>query len=369
MRTIIRNFYSLIFTILAWIIPLVLYAAVNKDTPNTDIHLAYKTGYIFEYLVTASILLGTLHWLLNKVTDLPTIRKLAIGLIIVIRFVSFIFILALYDAIDIMTIFDERFSLLPKKFTLQFLTSSQFLGVVLYFLFIDTIYAWFYQIRTILGKTVFRNLLLGKYRTPRAEKRIFMFIDMKDSTKHAEQLGHVKFTKLIQECFRDFGLIAEKRGVDIYQYIGDEVVTSWFIGKGIKNQNCLHLYYDFQDQLLKNWPEYLRKYNVKPVFKAGIHCGHVTVAEIGLFKRGIEYLSDVLNTASRIQGLCNKYQSDILISKEVFDLLDENPDFQMEIIQDVALKGKSKKVDIFSVKHISIEGHKISSLQAGRGAE
>ena len=41
-------------------------------------------------------------------------------------------------------------------------------------------------------------------------KRIFMFIDMKDSTTHAEQLGHVKFTHLIQDCFRDFGIIAEK---------------------------------------------------------------------------------------------------------------------------------------------------------------
>jgi adenylate cyclase len=174
---------------------------------------------------TASILLGSLHWLLNKVTDFPSIRKLSIGLIIIIRFMSFILILALYDAVDIMKIFDERFSLLPKKFTLQWLTSSQFLGAVLYFLFIDTIYAWFYQIRTILGKRVFRNLLLGKYRTPRAEERIFMFIDMKDSTKHAEQLGHVKFTRLIQQCFRDFGLIAEKRGVDIYQYIGDEDVA------------------------------------------------------------------------------------------------------------------------------------------------
>jgi adenylate cyclase len=42
----------------------------------------------------------------------------------------------------------------------------------------------------------------------------------------------------------------------------------------------------------------------------------------GLFKRGIEYLSDVLNTAARIQGVCNKYQADLLISREIFDLLE-----------------------------------------------
>jgi hypothetical protein len=88
---------------------MVLYAIVFKETPDTDINLAFRTGYFVEYILTASILLGTLHWLLNKVTDLPNIRKLSIGLIIVIRFVSFIFILALYDTIDIMAIFDERY--------------------------------------------------------------------------------------------------------------------------------------------------------------------------------------------------------------------------------------------------------------------
>ena len=239
---------------------------------------------------------------------------------------------------------------MPKKFTPELFTSGHFYGSLLYILFIDTIFGWFYQIRTIIGEKTFRNLLLGKYRKPRAEKRIFMFIDMKDSTTHAEQLGHVKFTRLIQECFRDFGLISRKRKVDIYQYIGDEVVVSWYIKPGIKDQNCLRLFFDFQERLVKKWPGYLRKYNIKPVFKAGVHSGHVTVAEIGLFKRGIEYLSDVLNTASRIQDLCNQYQADLLISKDVFEQLDENTDFKMEIIQNVGLKGKEQKMDIFSVK-------------------
>jgi adenylate cyclase len=341
-----------VITIIAWIFPVALLSFLNKDVQNTDIYLAYRTGNYFSYLVISSIFLGSIHWILNKVTDLPQIRKWSMGLIIGIRFIGFIVILALYDLLDLMSYVDVKFAQLPNKITSDFFSTGYFYITVLYIMFIDTLYGWFYQIRTILGKKVFRNLLLGKYRTPRAEKRIFMFIDMKDSTKHAEQLGHVKFTKLIQDCFREFGLIAEKRGVDIYQYIGDEVVASWYIDKGIKNQNCLYLYFDFQDQLLKNWPEYLRKYNVKPVFKAGIHCGHVTVAEIGLFKRGIEYLSDVLNTASRIQGLCNKYEADLLISNDLFELLDENPNFKMEIIQDVALKGKEKKVDIFSVKRV-----------------
>jgi adenylate cyclase len=347
---ILQNLYSLVLTIIAWIFPVALLAVLNKDIPSSDIFIAYKTGNLFVYLMISAFLLGSVHWLLNRITDLPNIRELSMGLIMSIRFFSFILILALYDTLDILTFFDEKFADLPKKFTPELFTSGHFYGTLLYILFIDTIYGWFYQIRTILGEKTFRNLLLGKYRKPRAEKRIFMFIDMKDSTTHAEHLGHVKFTRLIQECFRDFGIIARKRKVDIYQYIGDEVVVSWYIKSGIHKQNCLRLFFDFRDQLLKNWPNYQRKYNIKPVFKAGIHSGHVTVAEIGLFKRGIEYLGDVLNTASRIQGMCNQYQADLLISREVLDQLDENPDFKMEIIENVGLRGKEQKVDIFSVK-------------------
>lgn len=351
---IMRELASLVLTIVAWFLPLALISIICKDLPDTDVYIAYRTGNFYMYVIIISMLLGGVHWLLNRITDIPAIRRLSLSLIFGIRIVSFLFIIAFYDFLDIMTIFDENFALVTQKINFKYITSSQFLSTVALFLFIDTIYGWFYQIRTILGKTIFRNLLLGKYRIPRAEQRIFMFIDMKDSTAHAEKLGHVKFTCLIQECFRDFGVIAQKRDVDIYQYIGDEVVVSWWIKPGIREQNCLRLFFDFRDKLQKNWPEYQRKYHVKPVFKAGIHSGHVTVAEIGLYKRGIEYLSDVLNTAARIQRMCNQYEADLLISGDVYGYFNEIPDFKMKAIENVQLKGKQQKVQIYSVQQTAI---------------
>jgi adenylate cyclase len=80
--------------------------------------------------------------------------------------------------------------------------------------------------------------------------------------------------------------------------------------------------------------------------KAGIHSGHVTVAEIGLYKRGIEYLSDVLNTAARIQGMCNQFEVDLLISGEVYEYFSDIPDLKMKAIENVQLKGKQQKVQI-----------------------
>jgi adenylate cyclase len=348
---LLRNFYSLVFTIVAWIIPLALLVFMNRETPGSDISLAFKTGKFIELLLVSVIMFGVVHWLLNRMTDIPNIRKMSMGFIIAIRFLGFFLTLVLYEILDVMTIFDERFGFLPDKISIEFFTSGYFLSLWLYILFVDTIYSSFYQIRTLIGKHIFRNLLLGKYRTPRTEKRIFMFIDMKDSTTHAERLGHLKFTRLIQKCFRDFGMIAMKRRVNIYQYVGDEVIVSWLIRPGLNNQNCLRLFFEFREKLLENSGNYQREFGLKPIFKAGVHMGDVTVAEIGVAKRGIEYLSDVLNTTARIQGMCNQYDTDILISRKLHDELDESPDIDMKHVESMILKGKTQKVDLYRVTH------------------
>lgn len=341
---------SLILTVLAWLFPIMILAVLTQDKRETDIYIALRTGNLIEILIVSSILLGGLHWLLNRLTDIAYIRRLSFSVIIGFRFLCFAIIMIAYDFFDVMALFDEQFNQIPKRFNVDLNNMGSVYGNMLYFMFIDTLYSWFYQIRTILGKNTFRNLLLGKYRTPRAEKRIFMFIDMQDSTTHAEQLGHVKFTHLIQECFRDFGEIARKREVDIYQYVGDEVIVSWHIEQGIQKQNCLRLFFEFHEQLKRKWPAYQEKYNIKPVFKAGIHSGMVSVAEIGLYKRGIEYLSDVLNTAARIQSLCNQYQASILISKDVYKQLGKDQEFEIKFMENVLLKGKEQKIDIYSVE-------------------
>lgn len=45
-------------------------------------------------------------------------------------------------------------------------------------------------------------------------------------------------------------------------------------------------------------------------FKAGLHGDKVTAVEAGDIKRDIAYYSDTLNTAARIEIVCNKYNKD-----------------------------------------------------------
>jgi len=81
-----------------------------------------------------------------------------------------------------------------------------------------------------------------------------------------------------------------------------------------------------------------------------VHSGHVTVAEIGDIKRDIAYLSDVLNTAARIQAECNTYEKNLLISRDVKNLLPEDTQVTFVPLGFASLRGKETKVEIFGVE-------------------
>jgi len=92
---------------------------------------------------------------------------------------------------------------------------------------------------------------LGKYRTPREEERIFMFMDLKSSTSTAERLGHLKYSAFIRDCFSDIDQVLYPHCAQIYQYVGDEVVIMWPEQEGLRNQFCVRFYFAVKDQFRK----------------------------------------------------------------------------------------------------------------------
>jgi adenylate cyclase len=177
-----------------------------------------------------------------------------------------------------------------------------------------------------------------------------MFLDMKSSTSIAEALGSVKNFKLLNEIFYDVtDSILETKG-EIYQYVGDEIVISWELEKGIENANCINCYFNISATLKAYSEKYQSKYNLVPSFKAGVHYGEVTVGEIGVIKRDIIFSGDVLNTTARIQELCNKYAEKLIVSKNILDLMNFKNDFILKELGEMNLRGRAEPVVLFSVR-------------------
>jgi adenylate cyclase len=207
----------------------------------------------------------------------------------------------------------------------------------------------FHTLRAKIGFADFGNLLIGRYRKPAEEERTFMFLDLKSSTAIAEQLGHRRYSSLIQDCFRDLtGTLLATRA-EVYQYVGDEAVLSWPVDLATAGANCLRAYFEFAGVLEARREYYLGAYGLAPVFKAGINLGLVTVVEVGVLKRAIVYHSDVLNTAARVQALCNEHDKTLLVTDAVMKKFPDAP-YRFDFIGDIVLRGKAQAVGVYSVE-------------------
>ena len=94
---------------------------------------------------------------------------------------------------------------------------------------------------------------------------------------------------------------------------------------------------------------YRDKYQAVPQFKAGAHLGSVIAGEIGIIKRDITYSGDILNTTARIQGQCNALNSQLLISKSLFEYISPNENWIFKPQGAIALRGKKEELELFSV--------------------
>jgi adenylate cyclase len=111
----------------------------------------------------------------------------------------------------------------------------------------------------------------------------------------------------------------------------------------------LKCFFDIGEVVNHKASYYRDKYGMIPEFKAGIHCGSVTTGEIGLIKKEIVHTGDVLNTASRIQNLCNQYRVNLIISKTMHSKLKETGAFAFESLGNIALKGKRQSLELLKV--------------------
>ncbi len=195
---------------------------------------------------------------------------------------------------------------------------------------------------------VFMDILVGRYINPKEEKRIVMFMDLKDSTPIAERMGHSLYFLFIRDfIYRVSQAIIEFEGT-IYQYVGDEVVCSWPLNRQ-NAKKCLDVVIESRKNIQKRSEHFRRKYDEVPEFRVGIHVGKVTVGEIGVLKKDLAMSGDVMNTTARIRSACNELRHNFIVSKNYMEYIDLKT-WQAESLGEVELKGKGTTIELFTLK-------------------
>ena len=232
---------------------------------------------------------------------------------------------------------------------IQFYGAFAFWSIVLYMAVIVDVALFFSEVRDYLGGNIFYNYSFGTYFKPQKENRIFMFLDMKSSTTIAEKMGHTQYFELIKSYYADMTDALLETSGEIYQYVGDEIVISWPQKEGLVDNNCLKCFQKINDSIQHAGDQYKSRFGFIPEFKAGLHVGEVTAGEIGTLKKEIIYTGDVLNTAARIQSLCNHYESKILISEPLKQQLDLTEKMALTEIGNITLRGKTHSMPLYKV--------------------
>ena len=230
------------------------------------------------------------------------------------------------------------------------ITNRIFWLVIAYFIICSLLFTFVRLANDKFGKGVILKMLVGHYRKPREVVRILMFLDLKSSTTIAEDLGHLKYSQFIQDCFYYLNRIVNKYDAEIYQYVGDEAVLTWTHKRGTSNLNCVKLFFEFENKIRRHSKYYMKRYGIVPEFKAGLHSGKIIIAEVGTVKKELAYHGDVINTTSRIQEQCNEYNESLLISEEFLLELNLGTKFKAVSLGDELLAGKTEELKLFAIR-------------------
>lgn len=211
---------------------------------------------------------------------------------------------------------------------------------------ITAITQFVFQMSVKFGHSTLWKIITGKYRRPRGEKRIFMFVDLNSATSVAERLGEEKYHHLLKDFFAHItNPIIDNEG-EIYQYVGDEVVVAWNYSRGIADNHCIRCFFAMKREIESRGDYYTKVYGWVPTFKAGIHYGNVVTGEIGIIKRDITFSGDVLNTASRMLGKCKELNVEMVASSELLHGLPELDQTNVRELGAMLLRGKEKSVEL-----------------------
>ena len=197
------------------------------------------------------------------------------------------------------------------------------------------------QMNRSFGPGVVIALLFGSYQKPVRERRIFLFMDLNDSTTHAENLGPERYSAMIRDLFRDVDSVVPGFEAEVYQHVGDEVVFTWNEPALRDKSKCLLFYFAVRHAITARGAHYRNEYGVMPGFKAGLHVGEVIAVEVGDIKREIAYHGDTINTAARIQATCKELGRSLLASAELvrIRIIDEGSLLHAVPLGSVLLKG------------------------------
>lgn len=172
-----------------------------------------------------------------------------------------------------------------------------------------------------------------------------MFTDIRGFTTLSENMEPIDVFNLLNGLFANIGPIITKNGGIINKYLGDGFLA--IVPCPI--EKALDCALEIQDYLSS-------RSGARIDMGIGIHYGKTIFGTVGDRDRmEATVISDVVNTASRLEELTKDYRKRIIVSGEVVGLVARPEDYDIENLGATKVKGRCGSVTVFSVERRTSE--------------
>ncbi|RYG30584.1 adenylate/guanylate cyclase domain-containing protein, partial [bacterium] len=326
-----------------WLVTFVLASLSQGDKSNQNV---FQNAFL-----SLPVVLG-IGWVHGRI--LPRLRRLPLLLATLLAGAAFFaaLVAAIVFCVWILVIVHSGNPLSPmmgEEIDHLFFSEQGRSGLLYTYVFILSVTFGLEILRRIGPQRLF-SWLLGRYRNPKEERRVFLFIDLSGSTPLAESLGSLRFSAFLRDFFHGLTGPVDETDGEIVSYVGDEAILSWPERRGFENGNALRCYLLFRQRIEEDSAHFLKEYGEVPRYKAAIHAGPVVATEVGQRKTDLVLHGDALNTTARILGECDALGAQLLISEETARQLPPVEGVSLEPVGSVELRGKSEPVRLVRAK-------------------
>jgi class 3 adenylate cyclase len=172
-----------------------------------------------------------------------------------------------------------------------------------------------------------------------------LFADIRNFTTLIEKKTPAESFQMLNEYLGEVGPIIRKYNGFIDKYIGDAIMALFE-----KPDDALMATIDILQLLKKNEAKAEHTSQVISEIGAGIHFGNLMVGTVGEKERmDGTVISDIANTASRLENLNKSYNTHILITEEFLNGLASIQKYRIRFLDHIFAKGKSNSIKIFEV--------------------
>ncbi|MFW5688955.1 MAG: adenylate/guanylate cyclase domain-containing protein [Spirochaetota bacterium] len=213
------------------------------------------------------------------------------------------------------------------------------------------------KVRTVFQRYVPNHVITQFFEAPESmlvgEERPLsvLYSDIRGFTSFSEQLSSSAVVESLNQYFSRMVEVIDDNGGIVDKYIGDAIMA--FFGAPVPNERSAHdavlAAFDMLEMLdeFNGWQEKRGRAR----FRIGIAINHgpVTIGNIGS-ERKMDYtvIGDMVNVASRLEGLTKVYQQELLVTESVRRHIRGH--FPVRMVDRVQVKGRERGLAVWTVK-------------------